>query len=90
MKIAGVSGRPDPALKRSPFVAILTTMSADVQKIEQAIQSLSRSEVERLREWIENFLEDQLEVTDEFAASIARGKTDIAEGNVRVRESDET
>lgn len=56
----------------------------------QAIQGLPRTEVERLREWIENFLEDQLEVSDEFAASIERGKKDIAEGSIRVRESIET
>lgn len=65
-------------------------MSSDVQEIEQAIQTLPRNEVERLRDWIENYLEDQLEVTDEFAARIERGKKNIAEGNVRVRESNET
>ena len=65
-------------------------MSSDVQEIEQAIQTLPRKEVERLREWIENFLDDHLEITDEFAASIERGKKDIAEGNIRVRESGET
>ena len=64
-------------------------MSGTVQEIEQAIQTLPRQEVERLREWIENYLEDQLEVTDKFAAQIERGKKDIAEGNTRVRESDE-
>jgi hypothetical protein len=60
-------------------------MSNDVQEIEQAIRTLPRREVEQLREWIENFLEDQFEFTDEFAASIDRGKKDIAAGNVRVR-----
>ena len=65
-------------------------MSNDVQEIEQAIRTLPRREVEQLREWIENFLEDQFEFTDEFAASIDRGKRDIAEGNIRVRESEET
>ena len=64
-------------------------MSGTVQEIERAIQTLPRQEVERLREWIENYLEDQLEVTDEFAAQIERGKKDIAEGNIRVRESGE-
>ncbi len=64
-------------------------MSSDVHEIEEAIQTLPRKEVERLREWIENFLEDQLEVSDEFAARIDRGKTDIAAGHVRVREADE-
>ena len=65
-------------------------MSNDVQQIEQAIRTLPRREVEQLREWIENFLEDQFEFTDAFAASIDRGKKDIAEGNIRVRESEET
>ncbi|HEY5036128.1 MAG TPA: hypothetical protein VII74_03240 [Chthoniobacterales bacterium] len=64
-------------------------MSSDLQEIERVIQTLPRLEVERLREWIENFLEDQLEVTDEFAARIDQGKKDLVEGNVRVRESDE-
>lgn len=65
-------------------------MSNDLQEIEQAIQTLPRLEVERLREWIENYLEDQLDVSDEFAARIERGKADFVGGNVRVRESDET
>jgi hypothetical protein len=64
-------------------------MGSDVQEIEQAIRTLPRREIEKLREWIETFLEDQLDLTDEFAASIDRGKKDIAGGNVRVRESDE-
>jgi hypothetical protein len=64
-------------------------MSSDVQEIEQAIQTLPRSEIERLRDRIEDYLEDRLEVADEFAARIERGKRDIAEGNIRVRESDE-
>ncbi len=54
-------------------------MSSDVQEIEQAIRSLPRPEVEQLREWIENFLEDQLDLTDDFQASIDRGKKHIAE-----------
>lgn len=70
--------------------AIVMPMGSDVQEIEQAIKTLPRREVEQLREWIENFLEDQLELTDEFSASIDRGKKDIAEGNVRVREPEQT
>lgn len=64
-------------------------MSGTVQEIEQAIQTLPRQDVERLREWIENYLEDQLEVSVEFAARIERGNKDIGEGSIRVRESDE-
>ncbi len=61
-------------------------MSNDVQEIEQAIRTLPRRDIEQLREWIEDFLEDELELTDEFKASIERGKQDIADGKVRVRE----
>jgi hypothetical protein len=49
-------------------------MSSDVQ----AIRSLPRPEVEQLREWPENFLEDRLELPDDFKARIERGKSDIA------------
>ena len=77
------------AIETRGQTAILGPMSSDVQEIEQAIRTLPRREIEQLREWIENFLEDQREFTDEFTASIDRGKKDVAEGNVRVRESDE-
>ena len=40
---------------------------------------------EELRDWLENLLEDQLEMTDEFKAKIDRGEQDIKEGRVRVR-----
>jgi len=40
---------------------------------------------EELREWLENLLEDQLELTDEFKAKVDRGERDIQEGRVRVR-----
>ena len=61
-------------------------MSNDVHEIEQAIRTLPRRDIEQLRQWIEDFLEDELDLTDEFKVSIERGKQDIAEGNVRVRE----
>jgi hypothetical protein len=64
-------------------------MSSDVQEIEQAIRTLARPQIEHLRDWIENLLEDQFELTDEFKASIKRGKADIAAGKTRVRESDQ-
>jgi hypothetical protein len=60
-------------------------MSETVLELAQVIRALPRCDVEELREWIEDYLEDQLEFTDEFAASIERGKKDLAEGNVRVR-----
>lgn len=56
-----------------------------VKEIESAIQKLSPNEVKELLEWIQDHLEDKLEMTDEFRASIERGKQDIAAGRTRVR-----
>ena len=60
-------------------------MSETVLELAQAIRALPRRDIEELRQWIDDYLEDQFEFTDEFAASIERGRKDIAEGNVRVR-----
>ena len=51
-----------------------------VKEIEAAIPRLSRAEIEELRAWIDNFLEDQLELTDE-----AKARTEIAVGNCTLR-----
>ena len=56
-----------------------------VEQIESDLQKLSVQELEQVRDWLEGFLEDQLQVTDEFKESIERGRRDIAEGRVRVR-----
>ena len=64
-------------------------MNGNALEIAQAIRSLPRGEVEELRDWLEDYLEDQLEVSEEFAASIERGKKDVADGNIRVREPEQ-
>ena len=56
-----------------------------VQEIESIIRRLSRTEIEAVRDWIENFLEDERELTDEFKAKIERSEREIAEGKRRVR-----
>jgi hypothetical protein len=40
---------------------------------------------EELRDWLENLLEDQLELTDEFKAKIERGELDLRVGRSPVR-----
>ena len=45
-----------------------------VQEIEAAIPRLSRAEIEAVRAWIDDFLEDQLELTDEVKAEGGRQK----------------
>ena len=57
-----------------------------LEKVEADVRKLSPREQEQLREWLENLLEDRLELTDEFKAEIEAGKRDIAEGRVRIRQ----
>lgn len=76
------------------FLALLARRLHDsfmsrVEEMETELRKLSPSELQQLRDWLEDYLEDQLEITEEFAASIERGKQDIAEGSARVRESDQ-
>jgi hypothetical protein len=56
-----------------------------VQEVEQAVQAWPREHQEQLREWLDDLLEDQLELTDEFKATIERGFAEIAAGKGRVR-----
>ena len=38
-----------------------------------------------LREWLENYLEDEREMTDEFKAKIDRAEKEMAAGKGRIR-----
>lgn len=62
------------------------TMSS-VQEIEAVIPKLSRAEIEEVRAWIDDFLEDQLELTDEVKAKLDQSRREIAEGNYTTRQS---
>ena len=56
-----------------------------LEQIEKQVKQLTRAEQEALRDWLENVLEDELEISDEFKAKIERGEQDLREGKVRVR-----
>jgi hypothetical protein len=56
-----------------------------VQEVEQLVRTWRREDQEELRDWLENFLEDQLEITDDFKQKIERGFAEIAAGKGRVR-----
>ena len=56
-----------------------------LEQIEEQVKQLPRAQQEALRDWLENVLEDELEMTDEFKAKIERGENDLREGRVRVR-----
>ena len=58
-----------------------------VQEVEQLVRNWPREDQEELRDWLENLLEDQLEMTDDFKQKIERGFREISEGKGRVRKS---
>jgi hypothetical protein len=64
-------------LKKPPKLAMLVIMSK-VQEIEAELQKLSPKEILQVRDWLENFLEDQLEFTEEFEAKIQQSEGDMA------------
>ena len=60
-------------------------MIRTLEQVEADVRQLSAAEQQRLRDWLENLLEDRLELKEEFKAEIEAGKKDIAEGRVRIR-----
>ena len=57
-----------------------------VQEIEEAIPKLSRQELAKLKEWLDDFFEDQLELTDEVKAALDKSRAEIASGNSHARQ----
>lgn len=75
-----------PSLKRPAKSTTLAAMST-VKEIETALTRLPLEEMEEVRDWLDEFIEDQLEVSDEFKAKIQRAKHEIAAGmHSRVRQ----
>jgi len=60
-------------------------MIRTLEQLEADVRKLSPAEQQRLRDWLENLLEDRLELKEKFKAEIEAGKKDIAEGRVRIR-----
>lgn len=57
-----------------------------VQEIEAAILRLSRTEAEKLRLSLEEYLEDQAELTDEVKARLDESRREIADGQFTARQ----
>ncbi len=58
-----------------------------VQEIQSAIQNLSREEMNKIHEWLEDFLEDQLVFNEKFESQIVASEREMAEGKrPRVRQ----
>lgn len=58
-----------------------------VQEIESAIKRLSQAEIREIREWLDNVLEDELELKEEFEARIKTSEEEMRQGKrPRVRQ----
>jgi len=72
-------------LSKGAFFGYHAHMST-VQEIEAAIPRLSRTELEQFMEWLENYLEDHLELTDEVKARLEESRREIAAGQYTTRQ----
>jgi hypothetical protein len=57
-----------------------------VKEIQAAIPKLSLEEIEQVRMWIDDYLEDQLELTDQAKASLDQSRREIADGQYTTRQ----
>jgi len=57
-----------------------------VKEIQAAIPTLSREEIEQIRTWIDDYLEDQLELTDDVKAKLDQSRREIAAGQYTTRQ----
>jgi len=57
-----------------------------LKEIQAAIPNLSREEIEQIRTWIDDYLEDQLELTDDVKAKLDQSRREIAAGQYTTRQ----
>lgn len=58
-----------------------------IEEIESDLTKLSIEEMKAVRDWLDDIIEDQLELTDEFKQKVKRAKQEIAEGaSLRTRQ----
>lgn len=57
-----------------------------VKEIQAAIPTLSREEIEQVRQWIDEYLEDRLELSDEVKAKLNQSRAEIADGSYTTRQ----
>jgi hypothetical protein len=60
-----------------------------VQQIEAELEKLSAAELQQIRQWLDDFLEDQLQFTEEFENQITQSENEMKAGvRPRVRRPD--
>jgi hypothetical protein len=58
-----------------------------VKEIQDAIPKLSRTEIEAVRDWIDDYLEGKLDLTNEVEAKLDQSRREIAAGEYTTRQS---
>ena len=53
---------------------------SEVEQIEAELQSLSPAELKRVRDWLDDFVEDRLEFREDFEAAIQESEREMAAG----------
>jgi hypothetical protein len=58
-----------------------------VEQVESELRKLSQAELRRIREWLDDIIEDEMEFTPEFEHAVQQAERDMANGkSARVRE----
>jgi len=57
-----------------------------VKEIQAAIPKLSRAEIEQIRQWIDDYLEERVELTDQIKAKLDQSRREIAAGQYTTRQ----
>lgn len=57
-----------------------------VKEIQAAIPELSRAELEQIRDWIDERLENNLELSDDVKAKLDQSQREIAAGQFTTRQ----
>jgi ABC-type phosphate transport system ATPase subunit len=65
-----------------PYATVMGT----VKEIQEALPKLSRHEVEELRDWIDDYLESQMELSDETKAKLDQSRADFSSGQYSTRQ----
>ena len=51
-----------------------------VKQIETALEQLPIEDLQAVRDWLDDFIEDRLEVSEEFKTKVERASQEIADG----------
>jgi len=57
-----------------------------VKEIQAAIPKLSREQIEEIREWIDDYLEEKLELTEEVKAKLDQSRREVVAGQYTTRQ----